>query len=155
MKISSVCVHNLLVPSQTCCVQLCALWASYACTQTLQRISTFSTDYLRCLLDSITLDMLNPHSVTHVTCMHTQPASHYKPKTVSHKYTNHYFSILVCLCSQAPTQLSVSTASDGNLSEEGLEMRVRWTCVHTPLPFTKKGLHKCRQVWYHFQITKK
>ena len=94
IKISSVCVHNLLVPWQTCCVQLCALWAW---TETIHEISTFSTDCLCCLLDSNSLDMLNSHSMilsSCITCIHSQPGPPpcCKPKTVSHKYTNHYFS---------------------------------------------------------------
>ena len=43
-----------------------------------------------------------------VTCT----ATYYKPKTVSHKYINHYFSILVCLNQPCFQALTVGTASE-------------------------------------------
>ena len=93
-----------------------------------------------------TLDMLNSHSMILSVSLHTQPASYYKPKTVSHKYTNHYFSKLVCISlvpKFPPSFLSVLQVME---SEVRKASRLWSTCVCTPLPSPTKWLHKCRQV---------
>ena len=71
--------------------------------------------------------------------LHTQPASYYKPKIVSHKYTSSYFSILVCLKSALFPSSHPAFVGNGKLSKEGLHGNEAMLnlCMHSP-PFTNK-----------------
>ena len=121
-----------MVPRQTCCAQL------VVCIVSLHSNYPWNFYLLHWLLMLLTWFYYTWYAKlslgdTYVSLAYTA-SLHYRPKACHRSIpiiTLAYFCVWNQPCSQPPTQLSVSTASDGRLSKEGMEMRLCSTSVCT------------------------